>query len=423
MNYDFNKSTKTLSISDGTQTYTYPLSKSPNQNRSSDITGKILVIDLTKKGAPTEKSQLWQQRGYLNIKNYAMARAERTGKLPDQEYYSTIWYSLYRQPDTTIIYTDKCTPFTFGLINFALTHGIRIGLEDLYMQHKQVYEPVMNQTHHPLFQRYAVDSIWDQLQIKKTDSKATVWNYKDIAVETLTPENIKLLEKKKGMLDALRNQYMTYYVWPILNQQLEGLTNKYSIDELETAAERKAIAIKYAMADTLASYGSTLSVHDVLRPEIYSTITRELSIWARPFGIEHLRLSAIPFEVTTIKPSSWYKSDPKYGKRTAKTDIKIGQRIKQGLEASSPNDILLAYIQVQYYKEHLSDFLMPEWYICECGYPVHKESILCEHCDWPNIDQPLSVIRQTLKANQLHDTAKLFEHYLNNLINQYKQAQ
>ncbi len=340
--------------------YTFPLS--PQQKKlHSHIQGRTWVDPYFQ--VPADKQQLWQTKGYSNVYQYALERAERSGRTLKAEIQATRWYISFNQPKLYIIYTKTLTEQQLNLTKFLIQRGTDVGIEAIEQNFKTVIPAIYNLYEDPHFQRYKVE------------------DYHDIK-DTLNPETKAKVEHKYTVLETKRNQIMDYHVWPKVNEALKeanDLINETKADNTRTFIKTQQ---RNEAIDVLKTYGASITVDDLREGEqALNEILRELETWARPLGITEpegqLKLTPTDSNYNTYKFLHQYNHEKALGNNALK--------VKSSQDATPLADILRAYIHIQYLKEQPQLFLEPGWMLCRCcNYPMYEEQDYCDYCDDPN---------------------------------------
>lgn len=357
---------KTIKLTKDKVTYEYPLADKQEKHSRLGITGLVWADYFRMKELPEDKDAKWSEKGFNRIYNLASFRAEQQQMPVRQLLHSTRWMVLFNQPNTYVIYTNKCDSSQIGIIKFCVTHGIKVALEDTYSGIKKVYQPVCNLYNEDLFKTMKLDN----LIIKDLD-KATA----DKAL------------KKRKVLDDARQKFMRK-VWFDVNEELYDLLRFYKLDKIDSSLEALIWYERYTTQEILQAYGAAISIYDLDKPEVFNAVATEVNVWGNVWDIRVKTESSLPtidqFKSYVRKAAPWSDADidPIISNRRAA----IG--MAKSLRRDSLQDIVNAYIQIQYYKEHMDDFFPYDTHtFCPvCNTPMSKQASHCRFCDHENTD-------------------------------------
>jgi hypothetical protein len=370
----------------------FPMATKQSSHNHSDITGRVWADYFRMRELPAEKDFVWSEKGFNRVHNFAQFRAEQKGQTLNETLHKTRWMVLMNRPSTYVMYTNKLDDTQLGIIKFCLTHGIPVALEDCYMQYKEILKPVINLHQVELFKTFKVE----QIDLNK-----------------IPADMVQSVAKKRQILEDERKKFMAD-VWNDVNSTMAEINDFYALDKIETSVESRIWADRYRTDEILKLYGATITVYDLDKPEVIDTIMKELSIWAHAFDI-NVKLHSGECDVHTFKPSHWYKNPV----RSKVTELKIVQKIKQGMRPSDLNELVSAYMQVQFYKEateqcdkltedgeywieYVNPYLSPDYFICsDCQHPVNKKAAVCNNCGLPNTDAEPETISYELYSYKL----------------------
>ena len=367
------------------------------------VTGKTFAIHYVVE-LPSFKKYLWKYKNY-NVINDMAYDLSRMNNIPYKtQLYKSTWFVLMNQPSTLVVFTKRLNDIQLGVIKFALTHGITVGLEDLASGIKQLIFPVCNQFKEPLFQKFKIEELTTE-DLTMSGNKEQDEAY------------VALFHTRKQLLYKARKDWMAKH-WRDINEKLEDITEFYKIDNMEEAAERAIRANRYKTKDILLAANTNISFHicngygPIIKaesklddPKVQDVMIQELVVWGAAFDI-NIKVKDTETNYATyplkdeLEASAWSSSNEitayQYLKRVLKT--------KQRLSRDQLSCIVEAYLQVCFYKEHAEDFISDKYYICKnCGRPVSKKAAACAYCDTPN---PEYIVHLKLNKTQI-DMLKL----------------
>ena len=331
--------------------------------RNPNIIGKTYAVPYQVK-LPVEVASLWEARGYIRLDQIASAQAEDRGRTYQEQLGKTLWYTGFNNPACIIARVRKVDDLVKNIITYNVTHGTTVALDDQYSGIKRPIQPVCNLWNVELFRRFKVEDL--------------------VLVEDLSEALRASAQQKLAALEVARKEYMNKYVWPLLNEQLADINEFYKQDKIESRFERIIWATRYADQETLKAMDATITIYDLDNPAFLAQFIAELNIWARPFGID-LKLSVSEFTSDTFKPSHWFKHKANYEYSRFK-EVQYSLQTILGAGRSSYSELVLAYNQIQFYKENgISDFLTPDYTLCSCcGLPLSIYAEECESCGTAN---------------------------------------
>lgn len=342
-----------------------------------EVTNRVYAVHYNVGKLPEHKEELWAEKGYSVINKVAYAMSQENGLNYKTQFHKSLWFVLFNQPSTLILYTGRLDDIQLGVIKFCITHGITVGLEDLTSNIKRVIPPVCNLFRVELFQTLKIDNL------KASD---------------LQTDSTERYYKNRNILLEARNQYMAP-IWEAVNNTLEDIIQFYQLYDLEVKMEKAVKADRYKTQSILNEANMQISffVYNEFNPPTFEVksrlddpavqdmIIKELIVWAPAFEI-NLKLFESETDTMTymsrseMKVSKWSRrdtvSDMQYLKKVYKT--------KRKLQKDQLNLIISAYLQIKFYREHVDEFLSDNYYICECGRPVSKKVSHCPYCDTLN---------------------------------------
>lgn len=345
----------------------FPLTDKQDKHVALGITGETYVYTPRMKPdkIPSKKVELWTTKGYRFISSLAEFKAAQSEGNIQNYTRKALWQVLLNQPKCIIIYTYKVDKELMDIIRFSLMHGITVALEDIRSGIKTVYNPVLNMYKEDIFKRFRVEEIKDTEDL---------------------PEDVqnKILNKL-AILDTVRRQKLTQ-AYQDINEQLEDLNDFYKLDRIESAQEALIWYERYRTQEILETYGARITIYDLDKPEVFNAIATEINIWGPVWDINLRTISqqssSDSFKDYTFKPAPWSEGpvNPFIGK------WKGILAAKRAIQRDALFDIIQAYIQIQYYKEHLTDFYPYESHgFCpRCQTPMSKQALHCRICDWEN---------------------------------------
>jgi hypothetical protein len=214
--------------------------------------------------------------------------------------------------------------------------------------------------------------------------------YKLYLEDKLPAELLPQITEIKAKYDRLLEHRQTIQteIWSNVNLTLQEFRDEWKCQNIYTMPTRQNFAIQAQAAEILLAYKKdfkltdqqALTLDDIKDPKLYSKILYTVSHYAAPFGI-NIKLSEKAPDVGTYIPKHWLRDD-----RNTITDsvlLKRAYRQQQNMQPAPLNELLQAYMQIDYYLG-LPDFteFLAEGYIicpnCKDILSVHDET--CPVC-------------------------------------------
>jgi hypothetical protein len=305
---------------------------------------------------PEERKLLWEKGAYQSVSGLAQARSERTGDPYTVSLKKVEWRLAFKGHCIYSVYTQKMDDFMFNICRTHLKNKSTVVIVDKYAGIKLKLDPVSN--------------------------------------------------KEQALED-----------WNMLKEF-------YRLDKIESKYERSKLAERYATKDLCESYGIPVELVKVNKgyyirfrtddPDTLNAIKQEIRLWGPVFDISVKLDRTIP---TYLDPMTKAPEKPTYAGSTgyyymgddlmyadpdqtrAKTEFQLKAaemrskvqylfRVRKSQDPDSIVDIINAYMQIMFYKEHLDEFFPHDThYMCECGNPVNRKADTCHVCGKDNIDQ------------------------------------
>lgn len=316
----------------------------------------------------------------------------KTANLPNSKAFTTMnrnnatyqmyankgrWRLLLNQPSMYIIATKRVSERHIGAIKFAIRNGVTVHLWDEHTNRGYDFESVCNDAMCPLYQTFKVNDI-----------------------------------QRRAYYESVE-RYNTK-VWDKVEYQLDPLTTKYKMEQLDSAYEKAAYAQRYRVLEVFQQNGVTGKRADyygnivdeaelytkqlMTKGSLYYKIKEEVDTWARAFGIL-IRTEDIATDFSTFDmynpnyKGSKYKYaglEDKHSRRynpEAEFDNRVyavnkQRRIIQNNLVNIP-EMLQAYFQIKYLKKDAANNIDPEYRLCPvCSRPELKldEEVQCRHC-------------------------------------------
>jgi hypothetical protein len=341
----------------------FPLATKQPTRYHTAFTGKDWAVALTP-DLLKDKHTLWKTKGYAILNELAKTRAAQTGRTLQQSIHSCLWWCLFNQPRSIVLYVPKVDEDVKGVITFAISHGVTVKLEDIYSGIKEIYRPVANLFKHKLFKLCKVEELYKKIEPLKEEER---------------PEIADRVFSKYAHLIRAREAYLQEHLQPKINEVLKNLIRWYEVDEAESIYQKVVYAQRYAAEDTIAEYRD-LEEYDLPRnvrgfnEHYVAELAKRLQIWAPAFDI--------PIKLDATEPT-FYLSKTHAG--TTAYTMRKSQISKLQAQVAPVHELIRAYVQIRYYLRHgAEDFLSDKYYLCSCKHPVPKSAECCPYCGATN---------------------------------------
>ena len=336
----------------------YPVASKQERHTRVGVTGETLVLTMNIKGAdiPEDKMILWEEKGYKQLNVVAAERCAQTG----EPFFATLkkvaWFHMFNQPRVVVLYVGRTDATVLGMIKFMLTHGTTVVLTDKTMQlSNRVLYPVTNLYTKELFMKYKIEEL-DLTTLKRV-------------------ERLKAKEKLQTLRD-FRNSHLNNAVWPMVNQVLHEVQDYYREEDTIKYYEFLIEEANWELDELSQVLGYETPDRDTLEKMIQT-----ISHWGPAFGIS----APTPERINTIDAyhDSHEFKHQKGWKYSRTTEMVYAIRYKQK-QIENPAQLLKDYETILWFLDNDPEqWLDDNYYICDCGQPVHRREEACV-CGIPN---------------------------------------
>lgn len=344
------------------------------------ITGKHLyhsyVIDL-----PESKKQLMQSQGVLSIEDLAKDKLlEQDPDILNLNYYgtyrkgvwatirkqvqSTMYWAMNKQPASFTMYTDKIDEVILNQIKMLIQNGVMANICIPATGYTCSIPAVYNKKQQIIFTKQFICE-----KYKKQYEEGTLTDTEILA-------NIgKVYEKCKTLADYRAT--LQEEIWNLVNYVINPLQEEWKCQNIYTVESRIAYAIQTQTQEILAKYARdmhitaehAITLEDILIPTNYNQMIQMINNYAPAFGI-NIKTEDTPIEVTTFMPVEWLRN-----KNSESSQLKQALRIKQGLAKSPLNELVSAYLQIDWYlsQPDPTAYYLDGFFNCTvCNMPVRE---------------------------------------------------
>jgi hypothetical protein len=398
----------------------FPYEEPKYNDTYAPITGKHLFINMM----PTQIPEKYAVKltGIINVQDMAEAKVLRDNpeyeeltmyntrkagywKLVKEQTRKTLYWALNKQPASLTIFTNVISGMgnteptasytVYGLTQLCMQLGVVTQIVNPDTAYVCRVEPVCNKKQLPIFTKAFVCETLYRAHI-----------------DGVLPEEFKdRVDEIKAKCERLQDYRKTIqdHIWEQVNIRLSEYRDEWKEQNLYTLPDRMGYAINKLVEDTLLAYrrsfnipaSNALTLDDLRDPALYNKIIATVGHYAAPFGIR-VKVTERTSDFGTYTPKDWLRDDK--GTITEAVLLRRALKQQQNMKPDTLNDILTAYMQIDYYLslEDFSEFLAEGYSVCGCGEILNnREDKVCPKCGAVNYNyEP-----QTVPYNTIEDCA------------------
>lgn len=404
--------------------FPYEAGKYPDTYRG--VTGKHLFVNML----PTEVPEPYADKlsGIINVQDLAEAKILR--EYPELDTWTvyntrpkgywalvraqmrkTLYWAINKQPRSLTIFTNVVSGLeagstesytVYGLTQLCMQLGVMTQIVIPHTGYVCRIEPVCNKKELPVF---TGQFICEKL-------------YRQYIEGTLPEEFQKQIDEIKAKCKRLQDyrKEVQDSIWEQINVRLSEYKDAWKAENLYTLSTRKAYAINKQVEDLLLAYRESFNIpaRDALTlgdltPELQQKITTVVGRYAAPFGISVRITERVP-DFGTYTPKSWLRDDK--GTLTEAVLLRRAWRQQQAMRPAPLNELLMAYIQIDYYLSlpDYREFLAEGYSVCACGDILSKRDECCPVCGSVNPNyEPETVPYDTVRDCAMNNWANFEE--------------
>jgi hypothetical protein len=331
--------------------------------------GVIDIRDLAEDKVLTEHPE------YEELTSYGTRKAGFY-RLLNTQIKKTMFWALNKQPASFTIITNKIDGLTrkpdditttdtiYGKIQLCIQLGVTVQLVIPETGYSCVIPPVCNKKKMDIFTRHFIcEKVIEQYESGELQDTELIAHMQDVY-----DKYDRLEEYRKAVQDSIWQQ-VAYALNPYRDEW--KMQNIYTLDsrmQFAVDAETKNVLLKYNN-DFKIPDARALTIEDLKNPETFNEMLRIISIYGPAFGIS-VKTSEGTSDTMTYMPHSWMRDD----KNTITDAILLKQsyRIRQAMKHAPLNELLNAYIQIDWYmsQPRPEEFYVIGYAACDCGKPV-----------------------------------------------------
>lgn len=394
-----------------------------SKEKDDRITDKHLFINMM----PTDIPERYAVKltGIINVQDMAEAKVLKANpeyeeltmyntrkagywKLVKAQTRKTLYWALNKQPASLTIFTNKIsgigtTEPTAAYTVYGLTTQtcMQLGVVTQIVNPDTGYvcrvEPVCNKKQLPIFTK---QFICEKLYSAYLNGELPE-EFKD-KVDEIKAKCERLQDYRQTLQDS---------IWEQVNARVSEYRDEWKAENFYTLPNRMAYAINKQVEDILLAYrrsfnipaSNALTLDDLRDPAMYNKIMAIVGHYAAPFGLS-VRVTERTSDFGTYTPKSWLRDDK--GTLTDAVLLRRALKQQQSMKPDSLNDILIAYMQIDYYLslDDFSEFLAEGYTQCYCGEILTREDEDCPKCGmynpgWDPMIVPYNTIKDCAMSN------------------------
>lgn len=382
----------------------FPMEKGQFGNTDTRVTGRHFVYVTSQDVSQTLANKI-AASGLVDIRDIAeekvlelypeyqeltMYGTRRKGfyALLNAQIRKTLYWVINKQPGSLTIICDKIdgmkeyTPNSvYGLVQLNMQSGVTTQVVIPATGYSCMVQPVYNKKKMELF-------------TATFTCEKTVKLYEDgKLMDTTLIAHIDEVYAKVERLQDYR-QSVQNAIWDRINFELkeQGFVEQWKQQNVFTMHTRVAYAVNKQTELTLAKYAedmkipaaNALTIEHLRDPKVYNQMLRVVSNYAAAFGIR-VKTTEQTSDITSFIPHHWYRDDNHT--MTDSVMLRRAYNEQQSRQRDSLNDLLTAYIQVDWYMSQtdMENFLVDGYMLCEeCRHIISKHDESCPVCGRKN---------------------------------------
>jgi hypothetical protein len=324
-----------------------------------------------------EAKVLVQYPEYEEFTSYG-TRKKGYYKLLNEQIRKTMYWTLNKQPASFTMITNQISGLSrkadditdpdtvFGKIQLCLQLGTTVQIVIPESGYSCIIQPVCNKKKMELFTKH--------FMVEKYIEQYEAGTLQDTDVLAHMDE----VYAKYNRLEEYR-QTVQKEIWDRVNEAIAPYRDEWKCENIYSLPTRMAFAINAQTEDILNKYNAdfripaanALTLEDLNNPKVFDEMIRIISEYGSAFGIS-VKVSESESDTMTYIPHEWLRDDK--GTITKAVMLKRASMVQQSLRKAPLNELLQAYIQIDWYmsQEHPEEFYVTGYGKCECGRPIRQ---------------------------------------------------
>ena len=366
------------------------------------ITGQHLIYCYTP-DVPEARIKRLKTQGCIDIRDLAEERVLATNpeyeeltyygtrkkgyyKLLNAQIPKTMYWALNKQPASFTIITNKIDGISrkegemtdpntvYGKIQLCNQIGVTVQLVIPETGYSCIIEPACNKKQMDIFTKEFL-----------CEKYLTMYNNGALEDEAIL-SNIDAVREKCQRLQEYRHDVQTE-IWKLVNLKLTPFLDEWKKENIFTLETRLSYAVSTQAEEILIKYAidlniptcNRLTVEDLKDPQNLDTMLDTIHRYGPAFGVI-LKTADTPQTSTTYIPVEWLRDDN--GTLTESVMLKRAFQRKQALKKAPLNELVQAYIQIDWYLSHpnMVEFLVDGHSVCNCSEILSKHDEDCFRC-------------------------------------------
>lgn len=392
----------------------FPYENAQYAEVDSRITGKHFMLCLTP-DVPTARIAAMKTGGVIDIQDLAEERIlERMPHYTELTAYGTrrkgywkhvkreiprvLFWVMNKQPASITFITNKIdgmgrkadevtdTNSIYGKIQLNMQNGVTTQIVIPETGYSCIIPAVCNKKQMPIFTKHFMVEKYIELYEAEqlTDSELLA--------------AMPSIYTKYGKLEDYR-QEVQRNIWNNINFTLtnEGFIEEWKIENMYTAGTRVDFAIKAQTSDILHKYAQdfkipsaqAMTVEDLYNPETFSEMLQIIQEYGPKYGV-YVKTTERVADTMTYMPKHWMRKKTPQDIIPDSVIMKQILKTQQSLKRAPLNELLQAYIQIDWYmnQPNSAEYLVDGYHVCSntCDYILGRREKYCPVCRTENPD-------------------------------------